>query len=88
MSINSITGNTLLTSRSFPPMRSNNSPSDPGAGNPFVNGDVGIGSNAISSAFLAVAAGTTTKSQIKFAASTAPTSPNNGGYWFDGDLYT
>jgi hypothetical protein len=46
--------------------------------------DVGIGTAVLTSAFAAIAAGTTAKSQINFGASTAPTSPNNGDFWFDG----
>lgn len=54
-----------------------------GASLTFAN-DTGLGTAALSSSFLALAAGTTAKSQINLAASTAPTSPNNGDVWFDG----
>jgi hypothetical protein len=45
---------------------------------------MGLGTPNIASASLAIAAGTTAIAQINFAASTAPTSPNNGDWWFDG----
>jgi hypothetical protein len=43
----------------------------------------GIGTTWISSAFLAMAAGTSAAAQVNFAASTAPASPNNGDFWFE-----
>jgi hypothetical protein len=48
------------------------------------SGGSGIGKDAISSAWEAIAAGTTAKAQINLASSTAPTSPNDGDIWFDG----
>lgn len=57
---------------------------DPGIGSLFVNTKAGIGTNAIASAILALAAGTTAKSQINLPPSTAPTSPNDGDFWYDG----
>lgn len=57
---------------------------DPGTGGLAVSGNTGHGLNAITSAWVAIAAGTTAKSQINFAAATVPTSPNNGDFWFDG----
>jgi hypothetical protein len=53
------------------------------AANSF-SGVVGIGGASASSTWLNLAAGTTAKSQINLAASTAPTSPSNGDFWFDG----
>lgn len=45
----------------------------------------GIGGAAVAaSTALAIGAGTTGHSQINFAASTAPSVPNNGDWWFDG----
>jgi hypothetical protein len=38
----------------------------------------------LTNTWLNVAAGTTARSQINLASSTAPTSPNNGDIWFDG----
>jgi hypothetical protein len=38
----------------------------------------------LSNSWLGIAAGTTTRSQINLASSTAPTSPANGDIWFDG----
>jgi hypothetical protein len=49
-----------------------------------VAGGTGIGAAAIASAWGKVSAGTTARAQFNFAASTAPTSPNNGDFWFDG----
>lgn len=49
----------------------------------FSNTGLGIGS-AVSSSWLRIAAGTTAKAQINFVSSTAPTSPANGDFWFDG----
>lgn len=45
---------------------------------------VGAGTTAASTTFVKVAAGTTAKSQLNLAASTAPTSPVDGDVWFDG----
>jgi hypothetical protein len=46
---------------------------------------IGLGNAApVASAFAAIAAGTTAAAQINFAGSTAPTTPNNGDFWFDG----
>ena len=47
-------------------------------------GTVGIGTNSIPSTSLALAAGTTAKSTLNFAAGPAPRNPNNGDVWFDG----
>ena len=47
------------------------------------SGNLGIGTTTTNS-FLNIAAGTTAKAQINLAASTAPTTPNNGDIWFDG----
>src|SRR5258706_1896925 len=41
-------------------------------------------STGATATFLKLAAGTTAKSQINFAASTAPSSPVDGDWWFDG----
>jgi hypothetical protein len=48
---------------------------------------IGIDTAPISSAWAAIAAGTTARAQINFAASTAPTSPNDRDFWFDGTNY-
>jgi hypothetical protein len=45
---------------------------------------LGVGGASATSTFIKVAAGTTAKSQVNLAASTAPTSPNDGDVWFDG----
>lgn len=45
---------------------------------------LGLNKAPASSAFLSIDAGTTARAQINLAASTAPTSPNNGDVWFDG----
>jgi hypothetical protein len=45
---------------------------------------LGVGVTPTTAAWLWVAAGTTLASQINFAASSAPTTPNNGDFWFDG----
>lgn len=59
--------------------------SDPGAGGIFANVAAGIGTNTITSSFLTIAIGTTAKAQINFGSTgVAPTSPNNGDFWFDG----
>lgn len=47
-------------------------------------GFVGIGVAASTSTQMNVVAGTTAKSQLRLAASTAPTSPVDGDVWFDG----
>lgn len=39
---------------------------------------------AKATAWLGIIAGTTARSQINFASSTAPTSPNDGDFWYDG----
>lgn len=57
---------------------------DHSSGNTTISQNTGLGTTALTSAFVAIAAGSTGKSQINFAASTAPTSPNNGDFWFDG----
>jgi hypothetical protein len=44
----------------------------------------GLGTAILSSATLAITAGTTAKAQVNFASSTAPTSPNDGDFWYDG----
>lgn len=48
------------------------------------NGDTGIGKLGTLTSFLSLAAGTTAKSQVNLASSTAPTSPVDGDIWFDG----
>lgn len=53
-------------------------------GNSFLNGFVGVGTAALSTAQLALVASTTAKSQIFFNTGVAPSSPNNGDLWFDG----
>jgi hypothetical protein len=40
--------------------------------------------SVLSNSWLRINAGTTTRSQISLASSTAPTSPNDGDIWFDG----
>jgi hypothetical protein len=40
--------------------------------------------SVLSNSWLRIGAGTTTRSQISLASSTAPTSPNDGDIWFDG----
>lgn len=46
---------------------------------------IGLGNAApVASAFAAIAAGTAAAAQINFGASAAPTTPNNGDFWFDG----
>lgn len=47
------------------------------------DGSLGLGV-APTAAFLSIAAGTTSKAQMNFAGSTAPSSPVNGDFWFDG----
>lgn len=44
----------------------------------------GIGMSYTATSFMSFAAGTTAKSQMNFASSTAPTSPVDGDLWFDG----
>jgi hypothetical protein len=44
----------------------------------------GIGTSTVPVSWLGIAAGTTAKSQINFASSTAPTSPVDGDFWYDG----
>lgn len=39
---------------------------------------------SVTNTWLSIAAGTTTRSQIRLASSTAPTTPNDGDIWFDG----
>jgi len=46
--------------------------------------NLGIGGAATATSFATIAAGTTAKSQINLASSTAPTSPVDGDVWFDG----
>lgn len=46
--------------------------------------NLGAGISPLATTFVTIAAGTTAKSQINFAASTAPTSPVDGDFWFDG----
>lgn len=46
--------------------------------------NTGLGASPVTSTWTAIAAGTTAKSQINFASSIAPTSPNLGDTWFDG----
>jgi hypothetical protein len=53
-------------------------------GTTSINGEVGLKITPSSSAILRIQSGTTSQSQIKLEASTAPTSPNNGDIWFDG----
>jgi hypothetical protein len=40
--------------------------------------------SVLSNSWLRINAGTTTRSQISLASSTAPTTPNDGDIWFDG----
>ena len=48
-------------------------------------GGIGIGGNvATLTSHCALAAGTSAKSQLNLASSTAPSSPVNGDIWFDG----
>lgn len=47
-------------------------------------GHLGVCTAPITSAFLSIAAGTTAIAQMHFVGSTAPTSPNDGDFWFDG----
>jgi len=47
-------------------------------------GNVGLGTAALTTAWAALAAGTTAKAQLNLGASTAPSAPNNGDLWFDG----
>ncbi len=58
--------------------------SDPKAGGIFANVALGVGTNTTTATFVAIAAGTTAKSQINFASSTAPSAPVDGDFWFDG----
>lgn len=44
----------------------------------------GVGKAPSTAAFIAIDAGTTAKSQLNLASSTAPTSPVDGDIWFDG----
>lgn len=50
----------------------------------YVGTGVSIGGGALTATMLSLPAGTTAKAQINFAASTAPTSPVDGDWWFDG----
>jgi hypothetical protein len=54
------------------------------SGNVNLFSTVGVGKNAISSSFLAVAAGSTTRSALNLASGVAPTSPADGDIWYDG----
>ena len=45
---------------------------------------LGVGGASATSTVIQLAAGTPAKSQINFAASTAPSSPSDGDFWFDG----
>lgn len=45
---------------------------------------IGVGIANAAAALVKIAAGTTAKSQINLAASTAPTAPADGDIWFDG----
>lgn len=48
------------------------------------NNRLGIGNNSPVASFLSIGAGTTAKSQINLATSTAPTAPLNGDIWYNG----
>jgi hypothetical protein len=50
----------------------------------WLGGNLLIGTRTNGASFINVGAGTTAKSQINLASSTAPTSPVNGDIWFDG----
>lgn len=51
-------------------------------------GNLGISTAPTATAFLTIAACTTTKAAINFIAGTAPSAPNNGDFWNDGtDLF-
>ena len=54
------------------------------SGMQIATGGLGIGNAPSSTAWQKIAAGTTAKSQINFVPSTAPTSPNDGDFWYDG----
>jgi hypothetical protein len=49
-----------------------------------INGNVGVNVATTNAARLAIAASTTTASNINLATGVAPTTPNNGDIWFDG----
>jgi hypothetical protein len=50
----------------------------------WLGGNLLVGTRTNGASFINVGAGTTAKSQINLASSTAPTSPVNGDIWFDG----
>lgn len=50
----------------------------------YFEGFVGIHTAVVTTAILALGAGTTAKAQINLASSTAPSSPVDGDIWFDG----
>ena len=55
------------------------------AGDMYVGGNIGLGGTAPSpTTFAVIPAGTTAKSQMRFVASVAPTTPADGDVWFDG----
>jgi hypothetical protein len=55
-----------------------------GTASNYIAGNTGIGTSSLGTAFLTVAAATTAKAAMNFISGTAPTSPNNGDFWFDG----
>lgn len=60
---------------------------DPGSGG-IICSLAGIGTNAIATAFLALAAGTAAKSQINLPTGGPPTSPNDGDVWREDNTNT
>jgi hypothetical protein len=55
-----------------------------GTASNYIAGNTGIGTSSLGTAFLTIAASTTAKAAMNFISGTAPTSPNNGDFWFDG----
>lgn len=58
-----------------------------GTASNYIAGNTGIGTNSLGTAFLTIAASTTAKAALNFISGSAPTSPNDGDFWFDGTNY-
>jgi len=54
------------------------------AGDTRLDGNVLIGSTGTPTAFVHIAAGTTAQAQIRLAVGVAPSTPNDGDFWYDG----
>jgi hypothetical protein len=55
-----------------------------GTASNYLAGNTGIGTSSLGTAFLTIAAATTAKAAMNFISGSAPTSPNDGDFWFDG----